>query len=216
MKVFILGIDVNRASSDPSLYPELTSSERYQLNHLDQTAQKIADFTSEARDYAPFAWGMQLKDTRPGQERDYTLQEAAFHHVVPFPMEDAFLPKTRMSVFPEHQEFFEKLQSEGYDTGVLMGFYAAECIYYSLSDLALTAKFRMVVPTELIADRNGTHPMNAFDDDSIIRAAYNGEIIFTSKQNALHFVQTPEDRRSLPYPTYTGESLNSMHYGMGS
>lgn len=216
MKAFVLGIDVNRASSDPSLYPDLSPSERYQLRHLDETAQQIADFTSEVRDHAPFAWGMQLSDTRPGEERRYTSQEAAFHRVIPFPMDDAFLPKTRMSVFPENEEFFEKLRSEGYDTGVLMGFYAAECIYYSLSDLALTAKFRMVVPTELIADRTGTHPMNAFEDDSIIRAAYNGEIIFTNKMNALHFLQTPEDRRRLPYPTVTGEDLNSMHYGMGS
>ncbi len=216
MKAFILGMDINRATCDPTLYPDKSPYTRSILQQLDQTARKIADFNDEARDYARFVWTMQLSETVPGEERDYSPQERAFHRVTPYPMDDDFLPKTRMSPYPENKDFFHRLYDEDYPVGIIEGFHATKCIYWGLYDLVNKAKFKMIVVPELIAEGDGTHPMNAFEDDSMIRAVYNGQIIITSPENALHFLKTPESQRRLPHPTMTGEDLNSMHYGMGS
>lgn len=216
MKAFILGMDINRATCDPELYPDDSYYTRSILQQLDETARQIADFDSEVRDHARFIWAMQQSETTPGKERDYTPQEMAFHRVTPYPMDDDFLPKTQMSPYPEHRDFFDNLREEGYEVGLVRGFHASKCIYWGLHNLMFEAKFKMIVVPELIGEGDGTHPLNAFDSDCMIRATYNGQLIFTSRQNALHFLQTPEDMRRLPYPTITGEDLNMMHYGMGS
>ncbi|MBK9584961.1 MAG: isochorismatase family protein [Alphaproteobacteria bacterium] len=213
MKVFVLGIDVNRASCDPTLYPELDPYQRAQSQHLDETARKIADFTADARDYAPFAWGMQLSDTRPGHERDYTLQEAAFHRVIPFPMEDDFLPKTQMSPYPEHKPYFEAKKQAGEDTAVLLGFYAPECIYWAMNDLVKNG-FRVVLPTDLVAAAHPSHPMEHFEE--FMFDAGQGKIIFTNADRTLSMLQTPEDRRVLPVPLYDYNDLHQMYFGPGS
>ena len=213
MKILVLGIDVNRASCDPSLYPELSIHERETSRHLDETARRIADFTADARGHASFAWGMQLGDTRPGHEKSYSPEEAAFHHVVPFPMEDEFLPKTQMSAYPEHAPYFEAKKAEGEGTVVLMGFYAPECIYWTMNDLVKN-KFRVILPTDLVAAAHPSHPMEHFEE--FMYDAARGNIIFTDARRTLDMLQTPENRRVLPAATFNFEDLNAMYFGPGS
>jgi nicotinamidase-related amidase len=156
---------------------------------------------------------MQLSDTRPGHEKSYTAQEAAFHRVVPFPMEDEFLPKTRMSAYPEHAAFFEEKRAEGENTVVLMGFYAPECIYWTMNDLVKNG-FRVVLPTDLVAAATPSHPMEHFEE--FMFDAGQGKIIFTNADRTLSMLQTPEDRRVLPVPLYDYNDLHQMYFGPGS
>lgn len=215
MKAFVLGIDVNRASADPSLYFDKGSYDYLMSKHLDETASRIAEFTANARPNAHFIWGMQTCDNNPKREvREYVNDETMFHRVLPHEGTDKFLVKTQMSPYPEHKAYFDGLKNEGYETGVLMGFYAPECIYWALHDMVFEAKFKMIVPTELIDTREGGNPMAAFEE--FITPAYSGQVIFTSAENALHFLKTPEDLRRPPYPTITGQDLNNMYFGMGS
>lgn len=213
MKTFVLGIDINRASADPSLYFDPASYEYTRSRHLDETARRIADFVAEVRPHSPIAWAMQHKDTRPGEERDYTVEERAFHRVLPDENKDSFMNKTRMSPYQENQAFFDAKKAEGYDTVVLVGFYASECIYWTMQDL-VDHGFRVVLPTDLISHMEYTHPMSGFED--FMMDAYHRRIIFTDSECAEHFLKTGEKQRNLPPPRYTWDDMNAMYYGPGS
>ena len=215
MKAFILGMDINRATCDPSLYPDANLYTRAILQQLDHTATRIADFNADARGFARFIWAMQQSETRPGMERAYSPAEMSFHRVTPFPMDDDFLPKTQMSPYPEHRDFFHGLYHEGYRVGIIEGFHASKCVSWGLEHLANKANFKMLVVPALIGEGDGTHPLAALEDDSFVRSVYEGKIIVTDQERAMDFLYTPEDRRSLPRPTMSGEDLNSMYYGFG-
>ena len=213
MRAFFLGIDVNRASADPSLHFDPSSHHYHGSMHLDETAQNIAGFVAEIRPHTPIAWAMQNKDTRPGHEHDYSAEERAFHHVLPDENRDTFMSKTRMSPYPENREFFEDMKRQGYDTVVLAGFYASECIYWTMQDL-VEAGFRVVVPTDLIAHMERSHPMHGFED--FMQDVYYNRVIFTDVQAAEYFLKCDEDQRNLPPARYTWDDMNSMYFVPGS
>lgn len=213
MKAFVLGIDVNRASADPSLYFDKGSYDYRRSEHLDQTAQKIAEFVAEVRPHTPIAWAMQYKDTRPGEEHDYTAEERAFHRVLPDENKDTFMHKTRMSPYVENQAYFDQMKADGYDTVVLTGFYASECIYWTMQDL-VDHGFRVIVPSDLISHMEYTHPMDGFED--FMQDVYHRRVIFTDSECAEHFLKTGEEQRNLPPARFTWDDMNSMYYGPGS
>lgn len=213
MKAFVLGIDVNRASADPTLFFKPGTYEYNSSKHLDETAQKIADFVHRVRSDAKIVWAMQHKDTRPGFEADYSYEERAFHRVLPNEHLDSFLKKTRMSPYEENRSFFENMKEEGYDTVVLAGFYATECIYWTMQDL-INEGFRVVLPTDLVAHLEQTHPLSGFDD--FITDVYHNRAIFTDSQAAEHFLKTGIEQDRLPPARFTWDDMNSMYYGAGS
>ena len=206
MKIAILGVDVNRASCDPDLYFEKGTFQHTNAQHLDKTAQNIADFVDDARGHAErIAWAMQYSDTRPGQEQEYTTEECAFHRVQPIPAEDDFLPKTQMSPYEEHEAYFNKLKEEGINTIVLTGFYAEHCIYWTLENL-IENGFQVIVPTDLVASMQPHHPMHAFSD--FVHDAYDGKVIFADSETTLEMLHEDEPDRTLPPARYT---WNDMH-----
>ncbi len=211
MKIAILGVDVNRASCDPGLYYNEGSFEHMNARHLDETAQRIADFVAEARGKAErIAWAMQYSDTRPGHEKEYSIMEKGFHRVVPSPDEDDFLPKTQMSPYEEHKAYFDSLKAEGIDTVVLTGFYAEHCIYWTLDDLVDNG-FKVIVPADLIAGRTPHNPMHAFSD--FTREVYNGNIIFADSETTLDMLYEDEPDRVLPPARYTWNDMHQANYG---
>ena len=108
MKVLVLGIDVNRASCDPTLYPELDPYQRAQSQHLDETARKIADFTADARDHASFAWGMQLSDSAPVMKRVTPHRRRLSIVLSLFPWRTNSSPKPECRPIPNTPPFLRK------------------------------------------------------------------------------------------------------------
>lgn len=215
MKVLLLGVDINRSSCDPALYFEENSREYNASLYLDETATRIADFTNEVRkDCDKVAWTLQNVATSADRDPEpMSPEERAFHRVLPFENEDAILPKTQMSAYPEHEEFFDKLKEEGVDTVVLTGFYASKCIYWTMDSL-LDNGFKVIVPTDLIADSTPNHPMASFDD--FMNQVYHGQLVFTDSERVAEMILAPEEDRKPPVATYTWSDINNLHYGPGS
>lgn len=210
MKIAFLGIDVNRASCDPDLYFKKGTFEHSNAQHLDKTAQNIADFIDDARDFVEsVGWAMQYADTRPGQEQDYTPEECAFHRVRPIPTEDDFLPKTRMSPYEEHKVYFDRLKEDGVDTIVLTGVYAEHCIYWTLDDL-MSNGFKVIVPMDLVAAMTPHNPMYSLTDFS--REAYEGKVIFTDSEKTLDMLYEDETKRKPPRERYTWNDIHQANF----
>lgn len=213
MKVLLLGVDVTRASCDPTLY-EMESGPHSRGDRLDRTASRIADFTDSVRiDCNAIAWTKQ--DFVTSEDHDpipVRPGENDFHHVQP-EATDHIMPKTQMSPYPEHETYFEDLKNQGIDTVVLMGFDARNCIYWTIDSLIQNG-FKVIVPEELIGDSKGVHPVDALGDymDNI----YHGQLIITSSENAAHMLHTKEEFRLPPLPTHTWADLNGLLFGPGS
>jgi len=216
MKVLVLGIDINRSSCDPDLYFDRDNIENRKLRYLDETAERIADFMADVRDDLSddhVAWTVQNFETSADHApKPYSVEERAFHHVT-VEEGDTVLPKTQMSPYPEHEAFFEGLKDDGVDTVVLTGFYASKCVYWTLHGL-LENDFKVIVPTDLIADSNNNHTMSAFDD--VMHDVYYGDLVFTESDRVADMLHAAPEQRSPPVPTITWDDLNAMHYGPGS
>lgn len=210
MKIAVLTIDAVRACCDPDLYFEKGSFRHTTSQHLDKTARDIADFVDDARDFvARIGWVTQHSNTRPGQERDYTAEERAFHHVRPVPTEDDLLPKTQMSPYEEHKAYFDKLKEDGINTIILTGFYAEHCVYWTLADL-IDNGFKVIVPTNLVASMAPHDPMHAFTDFS--REAYAGKVIFANSETTLDMLYEDEPDRTPPPPRYSWDSMHNSNF----
>lgn len=199
-----MAIDVNRATCDPSLYYKEGSAEYMSAKHLDDTAGRIADFVEDGRDYAHrVIWTAQHVCNIPGEEQDNTYQEVMPHRVRPFPMDDEYLIKTRMSAYPEHQEVFDRLKAEGVDTIIVCGFYADKCVRETVRDL-LKQGFHVLVPVDLTAEPERTHPMRAFIEEDVPRAerlsnyVASEQLVFTDAEHTLWMLEQPENKRQDP------------------
>lgn len=117
-----------------------------------------------------------------------------------------------MSSYPEHKEYYLQKKKEGYETIILEGFYADDCLYWHLQDF-LDAGFKVVVPLDLVAARDQPHPITAFED--FITQTYQGKVIFTTRERVMHSLIMDESERTLPEPTVTGEELNNICFGFG-
>ena len=214
MKVLLLGVDVTRASCDASVYEDLQNTMYNTAGQLDETAQRIADFTADVRrNCDAVAWTKQ--DVMTFEDRDpepLTQEEREFHHVIPMET-DHIMSKTQMSPYPEHEAYFEDLKDQGIDTVVLMGFDARNCIYWTVDSL-LENDFKVIVPEELIGDSNGAHPLYAFED--YMHDVYSGKLVITNAENAADMILKDEAERTPPLPTRTWNDLNSLLFGPGS
>lgn len=65
MKYLIVGVDINRATADPSMYFKPESYEYRQSLHLDETASRIAEFNLQARKFAPITYAINSKILAP-------------------------------------------------------------------------------------------------------------------------------------------------------
>lgn len=210
MKIAFLAIDVIRACCDPDLYFAKGSFQHKTSQHLDTTAQNIAEFVDEARDFVDsIAWATQHSNTRPGQERDYTPEERAFHHVRPIPAEDALLPKTQMSPYEEHTAYFDKLKEDGIDTIILTGVYAEHCVYWTLADLTDNG-FKVIVPTDLVASMAPHNPMYAFSD--FLRDASEGKVVFTDSETVMDMLYQDEAERTPPRARYSPNDIHTASF----
>lgn len=214
MKVLLLGVDVTRASCDATVYDGIETTMFNTAGQLDQTAERIAEFTADVRHKCDaVAWTKQ--DVMTSEDSDpvpLSPEERSFHRVLPFET-DHIMSKTQMSPYPEHESYFEDLKDQGIDTVVLMGFDARNCIYWTVDSL-LENDFKVIVPEELIGDSNGSHPLYAFED--YMHEVYSGKLVITNAENAADMILKDEVERTPPLPTRTWNDLNSLLFGPGS
>ena len=210
MKIGILTIDAIRACCDPELYFDKSTFHYRTSEHLDRTARNIAAFMEEARDCVDsIGWATQHCSTRPGEERSYSPEESAFHHVRPILSEDVILPKTQMSPYEEHEAYFNQLKKHGVNTIVLTGFYAEHCVYWTLSDL-MDNGFKVIVPTDLTASMSPHNPMYAFTD--FVYEAHDGKVIFTDSAKTLDMLFENEADRTMPPPRHTWNDIHQAGF----